>query len=55
MQIGDKVKGIGFFKDIEGIVTEIIPGHDIEDHGMITIVKPDGELEHFVYYAWQKH
>jgi hypothetical protein len=65
MKVGDKVRTIGFFAGIEGVVTEVSIGHDVEDHGGIEIrvTKSSGEqswieigsLEHFVHFGWEKH
>lgn len=66
MKIGDRIRTIGTFKGIEGIVTKIEEGYDTSDHGTIEIrvdriTDPDeyswlepGDLEHFVHYNWEK-
>lgn len=65
MKVGDKVKSIGFFAGLEGKVTEIIEGYDIEDHGCIEILVTKaegrqayvgvGNLEHFTFFGWEQH
>jgi len=65
MKTGDKIRTIGYFEGIEGVVKEVFVGHDIEDHGGITIevtkvtekynyLKP-GDEEHFVHFGWEEH
>ena len=63
MEIGDKVKTVGFFKGIEGVVTHVVKGTDSENHGTIEIMVTKstrdhpivGELEHFVHFDWKKN
>lgn len=64
IKIGDKVKTIGYYKGIEGIVSRVDKGVSTEDHGTIEIrvTKVNtkkfkwlkvGDLEHFVHFDWQ--
>ncbi len=66
IQIGDRLYVSG--SNNVWIVTEIIEGYDIEDHGSILLIKEDvtysshiplGELdnntyEHYVHFGWQR-
>jgi len=63
IKIGDKVKTIGFYKGITGVVTDVVPGFDVENHGFIDIqvIKADpkhnlapGDIDNFVHFNWEK-
>lgn len=67
IKVGDKVKTIGYYEGIEGVVTQVDEGKSTEDHGgiEIRITKVNnknkfnwlkvGSLEHFVHFGWQDH
>ncbi|MGD8305877.1 MAG: hypothetical protein PVF17_04420 [Ignavibacteria bacterium] len=50
LEINDQIEDI--YKN-KGIVTKIIEGKDISNHGTIYILLDNGNEEHYVHYNWQ--
>lgn len=53
IRIGDRVYDFTFHK-IHGIVTSVVVGHTIEDHGCIEVMLDNNIIEHYSYYGWEK-
>jgi preprotein translocase subunit YajC len=66
IEVGDEVRTFGHYEGLRGIVTRVIEGRSVVDHGMIEVrithnARPKkfswlevGDLECFVHFGWRE-